>query len=130
MASALVRRFVAIVLALNLIGGAAIQFAAPAYALTASSAAADPCAQMKIDMQRGHDDHGVMPCNSMPCKGGGTCDCVQNCLTSCAPNLFADLLAAPIPTCSWGRLSWPIHLGHAGLSIKPDPFPPKISVTA
>lgn len=124
MVSALIRRFFAVVIALNLIGGAAIQFATPARALIspAATAASDPCAQMNMDMRGNHDS---MPCNTAPCKDSGACDCMQNCLMSCAPELFADFVTTPVLTCSWERLNWDVRPAHSGLSVKPDPLPPR-----
>ena len=120
----LLRHVLALLIAVSLIGGTVIPLALPAYALSSTqTTSSDPCEHMGMD-QQSKQDH-AMPCDSGPCKGAPW-DCMQMCLASCAPFGVADNRSVVVQPHSRGAvLGWPADVSHTGLSIRPDPFPPK-----
>ncbi len=124
------RRFLVILLALSLAGGAAMQFASPALARSAApTAALIPCDHMVMSTQDDPQDQ-AMPCNSMPCKGTSA-DCLQMCFMASAP--LATLTPSAVgvgAACHRAVAFWPPDTAHTVLSLKPDPFPPKRSLAA
>lgn len=126
MVAIVLRQLFAFLVAFSLIGGATMQFASSASAMssTATPTASDPCEQMGTtaqDVQK----HGPMPCDSIPCKGT-LADCMQMCLASLpvlglpSPDAVAPMLVSAV-----ALMCWPADVIHPTLSIPPDPFPPK-----
>jgi hypothetical protein len=127
----LFRRLFAGLIALSLIGVTMMQLAVPAFAVTGSASSAsadsDPCDQMAM----GQPEQGqAVPCNSMPCKGTLS-DCIQMCLAFYAPLALPtpSVVAIAIPS-TFALQYWPAQVIAAGLSIKPEPFPPKLPIAA
>lgn len=123
------RHVVAFLIVLNLIGGGAIPFAAFAHTGSAAgvqSAQPDFMGMDQADQKSAQSTPcNSMPCNSMPCKDAPW-DCMQMCLTSCAPlGLANPAKVAATPIFHRALIYWPAEFAHTGLAIKPDPLPPK-----
>jgi hypothetical protein len=116
------RRLLIVLTGLAFLVGAAVQAMPPAELMAsacmgaAHSATGDCCANMAMK------DHPA-PMKQVPCKGISL-DCAKEfgCISS--PALPAPSTALGTPTV-YGRLAyWPPATSRAGLSIKPDLFPP------
>lgn len=127
------KRVLVALIALSLIGGAMIQFAPPAFALASSvsmaGADADPCDHMGMH-QQSEQPNQSMPCKSAPCDGA-LWDCMQMCLASSGVTALANTSGTVVaPVSHRSSRYWPTDVVHKGLSIEPDPFPPKNLVSA
>lgn len=102
-----------------------MQIASPTFAASLDTAApSDPCDHMGMSALHGQKN-GAMPCNSSPCKGTLS-DCMQMCLASLSALALPNpTLVAEAPELAGMQPCWPGDTVHTGLSIKPDPFPPK-----
>ena len=126
MAAIVLRQLFAFLVAFSLLGGATMQFASSASAMssTATQAASDPCEHMGGTAQ-GDQKQGPMPCDSVPCKGT-LADCMQMCLASLPVlGLPSPDAVAPMLVSTGASVCWPADVNHPTLSIPPDPFPPK-----
>ena len=133
MLEAILRRVLFAILALTLVGGTMIQSAFPALASPTSHATTGdsaPCDHMRMVQQNGTQADQPMPCNSMPCKGSQS-DCLQMCMGACITVAIANLSSAPAtPSLVHWVVGWSQAIAGAGLSIRPDPFPPKRLISA
>ena len=116
------RRLFIVLTGLAFLVGAAVQamppaeFMAPACMRAAKTATGDCCANMAMK------DHPA-PMKQVPCKGISL-DCAKEsgCISSPALPALSTALGSPTV---YGRVAyWPPATSRAGLSIKPDLFPP------
>lgn len=125
------KHVLAFLIAVSLVGGGAIPLAVPAQAsgAAATGMASDPCASMGMN-QSDQKSAQSMPCKSGPCKGMLS-DCLQMsicCYASLGAPINSSLLVAPLYY--RGKSHWAPSIARAGLSIRPDPFPPKPLLSA
>ena len=118
------RRWLIILTGLSFLIGAAVhamprpEFMASGCMDGAQIVTGDCCAKMAMK------DHGTqVPTKQMPCKGISlNCANQLGCISS--PALWVSSIALGIPTV-YGRVAyWPPAPSRAGLSLKPDLFPP------
>lgn len=123
MTRAVSRQILAFVVAFNLIVGGSLP--AAAFVQTSESAAGiqSPVADgMTAAAQSTPCDS--MPCHCLPGKVDMP-DCAQMCLSVNASLALENPGLAVAPQFAHSTSNWPADSAASGLSIKPDPFPPK-----
>jgi hypothetical protein len=117
------RRLLIVLTGLAFLVGAAVQamppaeFMAPACMGAANTATGDCCANMAMK------DHATPAPMKQPCKGISL-DCAKELGCMSSPALPASSSALASPTVYGRAAYWPPLTSRAGLSIKPDLFPP------
>lgn len=132
MTRAVFSQILAFVVALSLIVGGLLP--ATAFAQAAVSAAGMQSVARNDMTPAAVDSAQSTPCDSMPCHclpgKGDMPDCAQMCLFVNALLALENPGFAVVPQLSNARADWPVDGAARGLSIKPDPFPPKRLIPA